>query len=201
LNPGPTPYHGVALPLSYSGGGVSVSSDPAQGQTWLRNGLGDDSSVLRAILSVTMLGAFVACSDFTSPTPGSGHLVGVATFSGSHGEVRTDPLGVADSDEERANGLMGTTSLPPNGGMVFVFPSPTNAAFWMKDTAIPLSIAFWGADGRIIEILEMTPCDTDPCPTYGPDEPYTDALEMNAHWFERHGIQIGDSVELQLRSE
>jgi uncharacterized membrane protein (UPF0127 family) len=157
--------------------------------------------VTRGILIVVLAGALVACSSSSSSVPRSGHLIGVATFSGSGGQVRTDPLGVADSDEERANGLMGTTSLSPNGGMVFVFDEPTDASFWMKDTPMPLSIAFWGADGRVLSIVEMTPCEQDPCPTYGPGQPYTNALEMNAHWFARHGIEIGDTVELELQTE
>jgi uncharacterized protein len=157
--------------------------------------------VVRTILTVAALGILIACSSPDPSTSGSGHLIGIATFAGSQGEVRTDLLGVADTDEERAAGFMGTTSLSPNGGMVFVFQEPTDASFWMKDTLIPLSIAFWGADGRIIDILEMKPCDRDPCATYGPGQPYTNALEMNARWFERHGIRIGDSVALQLVTE
>jgi uncharacterized membrane protein (UPF0127 family) len=157
--------------------------------------------VTRGILIAAIVGALLACSSSSPPIGTSGRLVGVATFSGSRGPVRTDPLGVADSEEERANGLMGTTSLSPNGGMVFVFDGPTDAMFWMKDTVIPLSIAFWGDDGRILGIIEMRPCEHDPCQTYGPEQPYTHALEMHARWFARHGIEIGDTVELELRAE
>ena len=147
-----------------------------------------------------LVGGLVCCSSQAS-VGGAGHKIGVATFSTSRGVVRTDWLGVADSDEERANGLMERTSLPRNGGMVFVFDGPTDASFWMKDTVIPLSIAFWGEDGRIIGIMEMEPCERDPCPTYRPDHPYTHALEMNRGWFTRRGIQIGDRVELELGAE
>jgi uncharacterized membrane protein (UPF0127 family) len=96
---------------------------------------------------------------------------------------------------------MGRTSLPRNGGMVFVFDGPTEASFWMKDTTIPLSVAFWGDDDRIMAIMDMQPCAHDPCPTYRPDQPYTHALEMTSGWFSRRGIEIGDGVELQLRTE
>jgi uncharacterized protein len=157
--------------------------------------------VVRAILAVAFVGAAVACSSLSASTQGSEQLVGVATFSGSRGEVRTAALSVADTDRERASGLMGTPSLSPGAGMVFVFDGPTDASFWMKDTLIPLSVAYWDDGGRILDIIEMTPCEHDPCPTYGPDQPYTDALEMNAGWFARHGIEIGDTVELELRTE
>ncbi len=142
----------------------------------------------------------VACAN-AAPQAANGNLVGSATFFGSEGEVRTSLLSVADTDEERARGLMGQTTLLPDGGMVFVFDGPTEDSFWMKDTLIPLSIAFWGEDDRIVGIMEMAPCRDDPCPTYRPDAPYTHALEMHRAWFTRHGIQIGDSVELQLATE
>jgi uncharacterized protein len=156
--------------------------------------------VVRTILTISMMSAFVACSSHATSN-GAGHIVGRATFSSEGGEVMTSRLGVADSDDERALGLMGRTSLPPNGGMVFVFDGPTEASFWMKDTSIPLSIAFWDDDDRVVGIMEMPPCQHDPCPTYRPGQPYTDALEMNAGWFARHGIEIGDTVELQLLTE
>ena len=108
---------------------------------------------------------------------------------------------VAANDEARQRGLMGVTELPPDEGMAFTWDAPTTATFWMKDTLIPLSIAFWGGDGRLLDILEMEPCTADPCPTYSSRAPYTHALEMNAHWFDDRGIEIGDRVELTIDSE
>jgi uncharacterized protein len=99
---------------------------------------------------------------------------------------------VADDDASREQGLMGVTSIPENSGMAFTWTSPTDATFWMKDTLIPLSIAFVGQDGRIVTIKEMTPCTADPCTTYGADAPYTMALEANANWFEDNRVQVGD---------
>jgi uncharacterized membrane protein (UPF0127 family) len=98
---------------------------------------------------------------------------------------------VADDDGEREQGLMGVTSLPENHGMAFRWDDPTDATFWMKDTLIPLSIAFVGQDGKVIAIREMTPCTADPCTTYGADAPYTMAVEANANWFEDHDIAVG----------
>jgi uncharacterized membrane protein (UPF0127 family) len=98
-------------------------------------------------------------------------------------------------------GLMGRTSLARNSGEVFVFDGPVRAGFWMKDTRIPLSIAFWDASGRIVDVKEMVPCTSDPCPVYRSRAPYTQALEMNAGWFDQHGVTIGDTVELHVGTE
>jgi uncharacterized protein len=156
--------------------------------------------VVRLILTISLLSALAACSNHATAN-GTADVEARATFSSAGGEVMTSGLSVADSDDERALGLMGRTSLPPSGGMVFVFDGPTDASFWMKDTPIPLSIAFWGHDDRIIAIMEMPPCERDPCPTFRPGQSYTDALEMRRGWFTRHGIEIGDTVELQLLAE
>lgn len=92
---------------------------------------------------------------------------------------------------------MGVTDLPENQGMAFVWDSPTVATFWMKDTLIPLSIAFVDEDGRVITVREMTPCEADPCPTYAAAGPYTTAIEANAGWFDLHGVEPGDRVRLK----
>lgn len=103
---------------------------------------------------------------------------------------------VAVDGETRARGLMGVASLPEDRGMAFVWPEPTTGTFWMKDTLIPLSIAFVDADGRIVTIREMTPCTTADCPTYAAEAPYMWAVEANAGWFDRHGIEVGDEIAL-----
>jgi hypothetical protein len=94
---------------------------------------------------------------------------------------------------------MGVAHLPEDDGMLFVFDEATQGSFWMKDTLIPLDIAFWDADGRIHTITRMEPCDlgTD-CPSYVPDEPYLFALEMNAGWFAEHGVEVGDRADGRL---
>jgi uncharacterized protein len=104
---------------------------------------------------------------------------------------------IADDDTERQRGLMGVTSLPKNEGMAFVWDAPTDGTFWMKDTLIPLSIAFVGADGRIVTLRDMAPCTADPCQTYAATAPYTTAIEANAGWFDARGIQVGDEVGLK----
>jgi uncharacterized membrane protein (UPF0127 family) len=66
----------------------------------------------------------------------------------------------------------------------------------MKNTLIPLSIAFWDEDGRIVGIRDMDPCTADPCPTYGSPDPYVGALEVDQGFFTEHGVVIGDRIEL-----
>lgn len=109
-------------------------------------------------------------------------------------EVRVE---VADDPEERASGLMNRTSLANDAGMVFLFDRPTNGGFWMKDTLIPLSIAFWDERGRIVAILDMEPCREDPCPVYEPGATYVGALEVNQGFFDRQGVDLGDLVGLE----
>ena len=90
---------------------------------------------------------------------------------------------------------MGRTALPSDQGMVFVFDRPTTDGFWMKNTLIPLSIAFWDERNRVVAILDMPPCRDDLCPTYEPDQPYVGAVEANLGYFEDHSIEVGDQVK------
>jgi uncharacterized membrane protein (UPF0127 family) len=103
---------------------------------------------------------------------------------------------IAETPDARARGLMGRTSLGPDAGMVFLFDEPTDGGFWMKDTLIPLSIAFWDARGRIVRVLDMAPCHEDPCPTFAPGTSYVGAVELNAGALDREHVAVGDHVEL-----
>jgi len=121
---------------------------------------------------------------------------GTLTFETPHGAVRM-PAEIAETPAARQRGLMDRTSLPADAGMVFLFDEPGDGGFWMKNTRIPLSIAFWGADGRIVSMLDMEPCRADPCPIYPPGATYVGAVEANQGYFEQHGIAKGDRVALQ----
>jgi uncharacterized membrane protein (UPF0127 family) len=123
-----------------------------------------------------------------SGRPSSGRVV----FDTVQGRVRTGTVTVADTPSEREHGLMGVSHLGTNQGMVFLFDGPTTSSFWMKDTLVPLSVAFWSGDGKVVDVLDMQPCTSDPCPLYTPDSAYTTALEMNVGWFEGHDITSGD---------
>jgi uncharacterized protein len=158
----------------------------------------DHGCVRRLLLIAVVIPGLAAClaqSPIEHPA-GAG-----AAFTSDGTTYRTGFLAVADTAEKRRQGLMGVKDLAGNDGMVFVFDGEQEGSFWMKDTLIPLSIAFWGEDGHLLDILEMEPCTADPCPTYTARAPYTHALEMNAHWFEDRGIEIGDRVELTIDSD
>ena len=89
---------------------------------------------------------------------------------------------------------MGRRTLPPRAGMLFVYPKDSTGGYWMKDTLIPLDIAFVGARGRILRVFTMTPCRRDPCRVYDPGVRYRSALEVNAGSFRRWGVRVGDRV-------
>jgi len=141
----------------------------------------------------------VSCSgeEERSPAPEAEASVTIRTASGP---VELD-VELADTNRERSVGLMGRETIGPHDGMAFTFGEPIEGTFWMKDTLIPLSIAFWDADGRIVGILDMAPCTDDPCPTYGPGVPFVGALEVEQGGFEEHGVEVGDRLELTTPAE
>lgn len=94
------------------------------------------------------------------------------------------PVAVADDTTRRAQGLMGVESLGSLRGMLFVFPEDTTSGFWMKDTILPLDIAFFAADGSLVGVLSMVPCSGEECPTYRSTGPYRYALEVPAGGFD-----------------
>jgi uncharacterized membrane protein (UPF0127 family) len=99
---------------------------------------------------------------------------------------------IADDPAERAHGLMNRKTLGADQGMLFVYPDERPRSFWMKDTSLPLSIAYLDAQGRIVRIADLTPFDTSPVPS---GRPAMYALEVNQGWFTRHAVQVGASVK------
>jgi uncharacterized membrane protein (UPF0127 family) len=103
---------------------------------------------------------------------------------------------VADNDAKREYGLMNRQSLGDNDGMVFVFQPPAAAqriGFWMKDTLIPLSVAFVEPNMAIESIQDMQPLDE--AIHYAPRD-YSYAVEANIGWFASHGVGVGDTVSI-----
>lgn len=98
---------------------------------------------------------------------------------------------VATTDATRSFGLMRRFSLRPDHGMLFVFDAPKPLAFWMKDTYVPLSIAFIDATGRILNIDDMAPRTEW---THESRGPALFALEMKKGWFAQNGVAAGDMV-------
>lgn len=99
---------------------------------------------------------------------------------------------IADTQEAQEKGLMGRESLDEDRGMLFVYDRDSRKSFWMKNTKIPLSIAYIATDGTIREIYDMEPLSTRIV-----DSRYSVryVLEVNQGAFQRHGIKEGDKVE------
>ena len=110
------------------------------------------------------------------------------------GAASTARLEVAADPAARARGLMGRRRVPEGTGMVFLYPEDVTEAYWMKNTLVPLSIAFVAADGRVVSVAEMTPCKADPCPSYPPAGPYRYAVELGAGSFGAAGVGPGARV-------
>ncbi|HSJ46486.1 MAG TPA: DUF192 domain-containing protein [Euzebyales bacterium] len=173
---------------------------------------------MRALLPAVLLLVLAACGqggpvsqdtggDTAVPTSSAALTVDPATLRPSEGfdvsevvftdgdERITMPVLVADEPSLRSTGLMRRTELADDAGMLFVFDEPTSGAFWMKDTLLPLSIAFVGSDGTVQQVLDMEPCAANPCPRYTPDDPYVRAVEANQGYFAAHDITVGWSLE------
>lgn len=86
-------------------------------------------------------------------------------------------VAVADTPALRSQGLMGVTELGTREGMLFVFTEDVATGFWMKDTLIPLDIAYFDADGLFVDGFTMVPCTEDPCTVYTPAGRYRYAVE------------------------
>lgn len=99
---------------------------------------------------------------------------------------------IADTEEKRQIGLMERKYLGKDEGMLFIFERPGYYSFWMKNTFIPLSIAFISEDKKILEIKDMKPLDS--ATVHRPLYPIKYALEMNRSWFKKNKIRPGAKV-------
>lgn len=95
---------------------------------------------------------------------------------------------VARSLDEQRVGLMGRKAMGTNEGMLFVYDAPQPHCFWMRNTLLPLTIAFVADDGRIVNLRDMQPLNDSP---HCADEPVRFALEMNQGWFAKRGLKAG----------
>jgi uncharacterized membrane protein (UPF0127 family) len=101
---------------------------------------------------------------------------------------------IARTDEERSQGLMNRKSLADGKGMLFVFEKDQILSFWMKNTLIPLSIAFISAEGNILEIHDMEPGNINPLHS---SRSARYALETPQSWFSRAGVAVGDILQVE----
>ena len=108
------------------------------------------------------------------------------------------PIEIADTPELWSFGLMYRKDIPWDYGMLFVFETDERGAFWMKNTFIPLDIAFIDSKGKIFNIQRMLPCEDDECPIYTSPKPYRYALEVKAGFFEKFGFKEESSIKYYL---
>jgi uncharacterized membrane protein (UPF0127 family) len=108
---------------------------------------------------------------------------------------------LAETASQKAHGLMNVRDLGSHAGMLFVFDSDTDVRFYMKDTLIPLSIAWFRADGTFVSSADMEPCPptTSDCPTFGATGRYRYALEVPKGDLVNLGIHRGTRVKLARR--
>jgi uncharacterized membrane protein (UPF0127 family) len=147
------------------------------------------------LLLLVLLTALTACG--SEPAPGE--VVGglpEGTLVISNGDSLTLQVQLALTQASQAQGLMGVEEIPEDYGMVFLWSEPGVHAFYMKDTLIPLDIAFWDTGGRIIDIQTMEPCRQANCPIYTPSGQHIGAVEVQSGLFELKGVEVGDRVEL-----
>ena len=101
-------------------------------------------------------------------------------------------VSLAEDEYSRSNGLMNTKQLAADAGMLFRWPEASPRSFWMKDTSIPLDIAFIASDGTITNIEQMIPFSLKSVLS---TKPASCALEVNSGWFEKNGVKPGDTVD------
>ena len=135
---------------------------------------------LRTILAALLAAASLAATA-ASPAPRTKLQAGAHVF-----EVE-----VARTPQQHMRGLMERTHLDDNAGMLFIFPKKDRHCFWMKNTLIPLSIAFLADDGAIVNIEDMKPQSLD---SHCSARPVRFALEMNQGWFAKRAIKPGTKI-------
>ncbi len=145
------------------------------------------SFLLLTGIAVSAVAVLNACGPKPIPRPGRPHDF-VRLKIGEHAVVAE----VACDDASRRLGLMNRESLADGKGMLFIFPGLERRGFWMRNTYIPLSIAFIADDGTILQIEHMKP--KDETSTRSKDK-VRYALEVPKGWFERSGIAVGARVE------
>ena len=141
---------------------------------------------------IAVLALTAACGDDSSGPPGPATETLHFTRAGHDVTLNVE---VADETAERAQGLMNRQSLPDDAGMIFVWPTDTESSFWMRDTTIPLSIAFVTAGGGIIDIQDMVPLSEE---RINAPRPYRFAVEVNQGWFADNDVRVDDVLQLPV---
>jgi uncharacterized membrane protein (UPF0127 family) len=165
------------------------------------------------LLLVVAVGALVGCNKdapqatAVAPTNAAAQPVAPAEPVKAQGKLKTIRLWLGPEElqtelaltpEQERTGMMFRTNMPENTAMLFVFPRPIQASFWMKNTVLPLSAAYIDAEGNIVEINDLKPLDTNAVVAASDDVQYV--LEVNQGWFARHKIPTGTLVRTEYGS-
>ena len=135
-------------------------------------------------LAALLLAACMACGTATAQDAPQMNLPRAKLSAGMH---QIDAQ-VAATPEQRSIGLMFRKEMPQHEGMLFIFEQPSVQCFWMKNTLLPLSIAFLADDGTVVNVADMKPQALD---SHCSAKPVRYALEMNQGWFAKRGIKAG----------
>jgi uncharacterized membrane protein (UPF0127 family) len=141
----------------------------------------------RVLMAACLLGVVQGVQAQAQPQGEPQQLPTVTLQAGMH-NIRAQ---VAQTPQQRQIGLMFRREMPLNDGMLFVFEEPSVQCFWMKNTLLPLSIAFLADDGSIVNLADMKPLDeTSHCS----EKPVRFVLEMNKGWFAKRGLKAGSRL-------
>jgi uncharacterized protein len=138
----------------------------------------------RAMNRIALFAAALAASAAFAQTGPQPKLPTVPLTAGMH-IIQAE---IAQTREQQATGMMFRREMGKNEGMLFVNDDTSERCFWMRNTLLPLAIAFIADDGTIVNIAEMKPQSDD---SHCSAKPVRYALEMNKGWFTQHGIQPG----------
>ena len=156
-------------------------------------------AMLALIFSFTVFFGFIACdgtsdsdNDTDSPTTLPTREITVRSEDGAEEQLKVE---LATTPTERQQGLMFRQQMDEDQGMLFLFPAVQGVGhgFWMRNTYIPLTIAYLDQDGTVLRLMDGEPLNET---LLRPEVPYYAVLEVNQGWFERHGMGEGSVVEL-----
>ena len=170
-----------------------------------------------AALAAIGLAACGGSDDTAAPTTAASTTSAATSAETSTGAASTSPVGfgtigiairaaggasmrfclwLADTEATRERGLMQVTDLGGKSGMLFNFAKDTNAQFWMYQTVMPLSIAFFDSSGAFVSSVDMPPCTgaQSTCPSYPADRPYRDAIEVPQGGLAALGVGPGSAI-------
>lgn len=128
--------------------------------------------------------ALIAAAPARAQTEAQPKLETITLQAGMH-NIRAE---LARTPQQTQTGMMFRKEMAAHEGMLFVFDAPARRCFWMKNTLLPLSIAYIADDGRIVDVIDMQPLSEA---SHCSSQPVRFALEMNQGWFDKRGIKPG----------